>query len=356
MALDFPTNPQVDDEYQSGSTIWVWNGDAWVKIGTEGPAGPQGAQGAQGAQGPQGDPASVPEVATPSNVSPTDEATDIGETPTLTGSAYLSLYGIAMAASQWQVSTVSNFASTVVNTGDVAGTSVSYTVSAGVLSVSTTYYWRVRYKDNNGAYSAYSTPTEFTTAAAFISPYIAVAHSDSPFITAYPWSGSGFGTKFSDPATLPAGVGIGVAFSPDGDAIAVAHGTSPFITAYPWSGSGFGTKFSNPATLPAGLGRVVAFTPAGDAIAVVHDSSPFVTAYPWSGSGFGTKYANPATLPAGTGRGMAFSIAGDAIAVVHDSSPFVTAYPWSGSGFGTKYANPATLPANTGRGVAFTIA
>jgi hypothetical protein len=48
MALDFPSNPEVDDEYQSGSTVWKWNGDAWIKLGTEGPQGPQGAQGAQG--------------------------------------------------------------------------------------------------------------------------------------------------------------------------------------------------------------------------------------------------------------------------------------------------------------------
>ena len=45
---------------------------------------------------------------------------------------------------------------------------------------------------------------------------IAVTHDDpSPYITAYPWtSGTGFGTKYSDPATLPAGDGIAVAFSP----------------------------------------------------------------------------------------------------------------------------------------------
>jgi hypothetical protein len=86
-----------------------------------------------------------------------------------------------------------------------------------------------------------------------------VAHDTTPFITAYPWSGSGFGTKFADPATLPTGGGYGVAFSPAGDAIAVAYFTTPFITAYPWSGSGFGTKFTNPATLPAGEGRGVAF-------------------------------------------------------------------------------------------------
>jgi hypothetical protein len=72
-----------------------------------------------------------------------------------------------MTAAQWQVSTVSNFASTVISTGDVAGTAVTYTVSSGVLSVNTTYYWRVRYKDANGSYSEWSTGTSFTTAASF---------------------------------------------------------------------------------------------------------------------------------------------------------------------------------------------
>jgi len=90
--------------------------------------------------------------------------------------------------------------------------------------------------------------------------FIAVAHSTTPFVSAYPWSGSGFGTKFSNPGTLPASTGNGVAFSPAGDAIAVAHPTTPYVSAYPWSGSGFGTKFSNPGTLPASTGRGVAFT------------------------------------------------------------------------------------------------
>ena len=110
---------------------------------------------------------SSPEVKTPTNVSPASGATNIGATPALTGSTYYSLYGVAMAAAQWQVSTVSNFATTVVNTGDVAGTSITYTVGSGVLSTSTTYYWRVRYKDSNGVYSDWSTATTFTTAASF---------------------------------------------------------------------------------------------------------------------------------------------------------------------------------------------
>ena len=185
---------------------------------------------------------------------------------------------------------------------------------------------------------------------------IAVTHDGSPYVSAYPWNtGSGFGTKYTNPVTLPTGTGKGVAFSPADNAIAVAHSTTPFVSAYPWNVStGFGTKYTNPATLPAGGGNAVDFTTAGDAIAVGHDTSPYVSAYPWSvGSGFGTKYTNPATLPTGTCNGVAFTTAGDAIAVAHGASPYVSAYPWSGSGFGTKYTNPATLPTGTGNGVAF---
>ena len=44
---------------------------------------------------------------------------------------------------------------------------------------------------------------------------IAVAHhSVNPRIIAYPWS-AGFGTKYADPATFPAGRGYGIAFSPN---------------------------------------------------------------------------------------------------------------------------------------------
>ena len=95
-------------------------------------------------------------------------------------------------------------------------------------------------------------------------------------------------------------------FSPDGSALAVCHVSSPFITAYPWSGSGFGTKYSNPSTLPNDTGLGVDFNGDGSAIAVAHADTPYVTAYAWSGSGFGTKFSNPSTLPAATGRGVAF--------------------------------------------------
>ena len=182
---------------------------------------------------------------------------------------------------------------------------------------------------------------------------LAVPQSGTPFINVYPWSDFGFGTRFADPATLPTGTGLGVAFSPSGDAIAVSHDVTPFITAYPWSGAGFGVKFANPATLPASVSRAVAFSPLGDAVAVASDSTPFILSYPWTNSGFGAKYANPTTLPTGAVTGVAFSPSGDAIAVSHQVTPFVTAYSWSSAGFGTKYADPVTLPANNSNGVAF---
>lgn len=178
---------------------------------------------------------------------------------------------------------------------------------------------------------------------------VAVAHATSPYITAYPWSDTtGFGTKFSDPATLPANNTNGVAFSPDGTAVV----TAGVIAAYAWSATGFGAKFSDPATFPAGTTNAVTFNPTSDVVAFAHANSPRVTAYPWSGSGFGTKYSDPASGLPDTGRGIAFSPAGDALAIAHDTSPRISVYAWSG-GFGTKFTNPGTLPGSDGTGVAF---
>lgn len=109
----------------------------------------------------------TPEVETPTNVSPANAATDVGETPTLTGSTYRSLYGKTQKSSQWQISTVSNFASTVYDSGEVVAVGVTRTVPASTISTNTTYYWRVRYRDESDVWSAWSAGTSFTTAAVF---------------------------------------------------------------------------------------------------------------------------------------------------------------------------------------------
>lgn len=107
------------------------------------------------------------EVLTPTNVTPANQATGILETPTLTGSTYYSLYGKTQKSSQWQISTSSGFGTTVYDSNEVVAVGVTHAVPAGNLQVSTTYYWRVRYRDISDVWSDWSTPTEFATAAAF---------------------------------------------------------------------------------------------------------------------------------------------------------------------------------------------
>jgi hypothetical protein len=107
------------------------------------------------------------EVFTPTNVSPANAATDITETPTLEGSPYLSLYGKTQKSSQWQISTVVDFASTAYDSGEVVAVGVTHAVPAGNLSVSQLYYWRTRYRDTDDTWSDWSTGTTFTTAASF---------------------------------------------------------------------------------------------------------------------------------------------------------------------------------------------
>jgi hypothetical protein len=111
----------------------------------------------------------------------------------------------------------------------------------------------------------------------------------------YRWTlAGGFGTKYTINncvgSTSP-GSGA-VAWSPTGTELAVGHAGSPFISTFPWvTGTGPGTRFTSPATLPTGVVNSIAFGKSD--IFVGHVSSPYLSVYPWSASGFGTKYANP---------------------------------------------------------------
>ena len=96
---------------------------------------------------------------------PTNNATGVVLTPTLTASAFSDLdVGDTHANSQWQVDNNSDFSSPEWNSGDTYVASTSTTMSAGIL-VSGTYYWRVRYKDSAGNWSPYSSSFSFTLAA-----------------------------------------------------------------------------------------------------------------------------------------------------------------------------------------------
>jgi len=71
------------------------------------------------------------------------------------------------AGARWQVATANNFATSpplVWDSGLRTGNPYSIGVPAGVLRGDTLYYWRVRHKDNAGAWSNWSSPTWFRTA------------------------------------------------------------------------------------------------------------------------------------------------------------------------------------------------
>lgn len=109
----------------------------------------------------------IAEVATPTNITPVDAATNItDETPELTASAFFSLYSATHSDTQLQVSTATDFSSLIYDTGSISP-AIAVTIPAATLSISTTYYWRIRYKNSRGIWSDWSVPTSFATGAAF---------------------------------------------------------------------------------------------------------------------------------------------------------------------------------------------
>ena len=109
-------------------------------------------------------------VATPTNTSPADGAINIGEAPTLQSSAFAA-YGLTDThlASRW---TVYKNGTQVHSSGWRTDVLTSYTVPAGVVTVSTAYTWTVEHQGNSLGNSPASTATGFSTAATFNS-YIA---------------------------------------------------------------------------------------------------------------------------------------------------------------------------------------
>jgi len=209
---------------------------------------------------------------------------------------------------------------------------------------------------SNGFGSKYSNGANIAGLGAGISinaagTQVVVSHAGSPYISMYPWSG-GFGTKYSNPSTLPTGApsagavtpsGVDVGFNPVTNDVAIGYTVSPYITAYPVTSGGFGTKYADPASLPVGTADSLKFASTGTLLGAGSATSPYITIWNWS-SGFGSKYSNPSTLPTTATTSMDWSSTADSIVTAGTATtPYTSAYPWSG-GFGTKYSNPGTLP------------
>ena len=100
------------------------------------------------------------DVVTPYNVSPTDKS-DVGTlTPTLEASQFISLFDRTHANTQFQVSIDSGFSNTEVDVFTGANTSL---VTPQLSLLATEHFFRVRYFDDAGCCSCFSTATSFTS-------------------------------------------------------------------------------------------------------------------------------------------------------------------------------------------------
>jgi hypothetical protein len=210
-----------------------------------------------------------------------------------------------------------------------------------------------------------------TASAPLAAKYFVIAtHATSPFITAYEWDkDTGWGAKIADPSTLPPSTAIGLETNSTqqtgttshlADIVFVAHGSSPFISAYHFSRSGWGTKVANPATLIGSTGYAVSFHPTGQAVAVTTGSTPYLHAYAWNNTtkAWGTKYANPSAGLNGLTNDVHFkptsTAASGHVAACMGNSPRILVWPFTISGgFGTKVGNPSSVPNSTMNKVRF---
>lgn len=136
---------------------------------------------------------------------------------------------------------------------------------------------------------------------------VVVGTSSTPAnLNAYTFGG-GWGSLLSS-ATSPLTNMNSVCFSPSGKAVFTVGDDSPYLKAYAFDQTtGFGSAFSNPATVPTGACYTVVAAKTNDLVAVCSSASPYIFVYPWDDStGFGTKYSDPSSLPGGTSRAIAF--------------------------------------------------
>lgn len=188
---------------------------------------------------------------------------------------------------------------------------------------------------------------------AVVDQLVAMGREQSPFMTAYPFSAAGFGTKFADAAVSPGADVKGIDFSPDAADLATASAGSGRLNVHKFSLSGFGTKYANPNPNATAAGFGVVFSPQGNFVAMAHlqgGDANRSTAFGWA-SGFGTMFSTNQGA-AGEGRSIGFTAAGNFLAVGHTTSPRITAYPFS-AGYGTKVADPAYVPTSTVNSLSF---
>ena len=100
------------------------------------------------------------EVYQPSLTNPTTDEVEASRTPTLTSSAFAKFGNVTHLSTDWVISEASDFNTTLWSSLNDTTNKVS--ITTGDLGGGQRYV-RVRYKDNLGQYSEWSTPASFYT-------------------------------------------------------------------------------------------------------------------------------------------------------------------------------------------------
>ena len=182
--------------------------------------------------------------------------------------------------------------------------------------------------------------------------YLSVMSFSSPYVQLYPWvRGSGIGTKFSDPASAASVAGSNrqnSKFSTSSNYFISGCNASPFMQVYQVTNTGFGTKVSNPATLPTTAAIGVNFTTSNKDVIINKNNVP--SAWPWTGSGFGTKYTDSSTVMTYTNTygGCVSAVGDDVFQGGSASTSLMSAWSFtSGTGWGSQYSNPSYILSGT---------
>lgn len=99
----------------------------------------------------------------PVDLSPSDKATNIGLTPTLSASTFVDPDNDTHKATQWRIATDRNLDNFVLDHQDTDSKKTEQQVPSDTLSYSTNYYWAVIYLDSRNAWGDWSAVHEFTT-------------------------------------------------------------------------------------------------------------------------------------------------------------------------------------------------
>ncbi len=137
-------------------------------------------------------------VQTPNPQTPANGDVSVTDVVQLTADAFMSLPVSVHSASQWQISTDPTFATVDFDSGEDLINLTSYTQSG--LSLTTPYYWRVRYKSNTIGFSNYSEVFNFNTIAAGVGTPTNIFPSDTT---------SGIGSSIALSASSFAAVPVG---------------------------------------------------------------------------------------------------------------------------------------------------